>query len=129
LHSPCAAKKSYDFSEETLHWEGTPSLLDLGANVLLGFTLVCIPLTIAAVGRTAFVKYRFTDKRVSVTTTAPWKSEGGGLGGWQGYWVRPAHLQQRRTGIMQGILFSNTPLDMPGVTGGDAAVRGIPVQH
>lgn len=44
---------------------------------------VWLPLTIGAVGRAAFVKYRFTDKRFSVTTTAPWKSElaRGGLDG------------------------------------------------
>ena len=34
-----------------------------------------LPLTAAAVGRAAFVKYRFTDRRFSITTAAPWKSE------------------------------------------------------
>jgi hypothetical protein len=37
--------------------------------------LVWLPLTAASVGRAAFVKYRFTDKRFSVMTTAPWKQE------------------------------------------------------
>lgn len=44
-------------------------------NVALGATLVWLPLTAAAVARKAFVKYKVTDKRVSVTTEAPWKSE------------------------------------------------------
>jgi hypothetical protein len=54
---------------------------DLAFNLALGTTLVALPLTIGAVARTAFVKYRFTDKRVSVITSAPWESElreGGG---------------------------------------------------
>jgi len=69
-----AGKKAYDYSDEVVHWEGSPAAADLGINFLLGFTLVCIPLTIAAIGRTAFIKYRFTDKRVSVQTNAPWKT-------------------------------------------------------
>jgi hypothetical protein len=47
--------------------------------VALGATLVAIPLTIGAVARSAFVKYKFTDKRVSVITAAPWESELPGL--------------------------------------------------
>jgi hypothetical protein len=76
-----SGKKAYDFSDEVVHWEGSPAAADLGINVLLGFTLVALPLTIAAIGRTAFIKYRFTDKRVSVQTNAPWKSKGGGVSG------------------------------------------------
>lgn len=34
-----------------------------------------LPLTAASVGRAAFVKYRLTDRRLSVITTAPWKQE------------------------------------------------------
>jgi hypothetical protein len=52
---------------------------DLAFNVALGATLVAIPLTIGAVARSAFVKYKFTDKRVSVITAAPWESELPGL--------------------------------------------------
>ena len=40
-----------------------------------GRTLLWLPLSIAAVGRAAFVKYRFTDRRLSSITTAPWKTE------------------------------------------------------
>lgn len=55
--------------------QGPPHRGDLAVNLLLGTTLFWLPLTIAAVGRGAFVKYRFTDRRISVITNAPWKSE------------------------------------------------------
>ena len=68
-------KKVYDFSDETLHFESGPHAGDVAVNLLLGTTLVWLPLSIAAVGRGVFVKYRFTDRRISVITTAPWKNE------------------------------------------------------
>ena len=70
-----ASKPKYDFSGEQLHFESPPHRGDLAANIALGATLLWLPLTIAAVTRAAFVKYRFTDKRISVITNAPWKSE------------------------------------------------------
>ncbi|KAL3140868.1 hypothetical protein ABBQ32_005405 [Trebouxia sp. C0010 RCD-2024] len=72
-----SAKKSpkYDFSDEQLHFESGPHKGDLAVNVALGATLLWLPLTAAAVGRGVFVKYRFTDKRISVITNAPWKKE------------------------------------------------------
>lgn len=48
---------------------------DLALNLALAGTLLWLPLTFAAVGRAIFVNYRFTDKRVSVTTTTPLNSE------------------------------------------------------
>ncbi|KXZ43400.1 hypothetical protein GPECTOR_91g554 [Gonium pectorale] len=68
-------KVVYDYSDEVLHYEGPPHRGDLAVNMLLGTTLFWLPLTAAAVGRGLFVKYRFTDKRISVQTTAPWKNE------------------------------------------------------
>lgn len=57
---------------------------DLAFNIGLGFTIVALPLTIGAIARTAFIKYRFTDKRVSVTTSAPWECEfEGSLPAWE----------------------------------------------
>eukprot|EP00873_Tetraselmis_striata_P000185 jgi/Tetstr1/420449/TSEL_011562.t1 len=67
--------KTYDFTGETVYYEGPPSRGDLAVNILLGTTLLWLPLTFAAVGRGAFVKYRFTDKRFSVETNAPWQTE------------------------------------------------------
>lgn len=72
---PFTAGPKYDFSGEQLHFESGPHKGDLAVNVALGATLLWLPLTAAAVGRGAFVKYRFTDKRISVITNAPWKKE------------------------------------------------------
>lgn len=69
------ARRVYDYTDETVHFETTPHLGDVAVNVALGATLVWLPLSIAAVGRAAFVKYRFTDKRISCITNAPWKNE------------------------------------------------------
>ena len=75
LSVPRIAGPKYDFSGEQLHFESGPHKGDLAVNVALGATLLWLPLTAAAVGRGAFVKYRFTDKRISVITNAPWKKE------------------------------------------------------
>lgn len=48
-------------------------------NLAFGATILWLPLTFAAIGRAAFVKYKFTDKRISVATTAPWKGASSGL--------------------------------------------------
>jgi hypothetical protein len=70
-----ASKKQVDWGKEEVFFESAPHRGDLAVNIALGATLVWLPLSIAAIGRGAFVKYRFTDKRISVITTAPWKSE------------------------------------------------------
>jgi len=66
---------TYDYSSEELHWEGPPHRGDLALNMALGVTLLWLPLTAAAIGRQAFVKYRFTNRRLSVQSTAPWRTE------------------------------------------------------
>lgn len=63
-----------DYSGETLWREFKPAQADLIFNVAMAATLVWIPLTAAAVGRCSFVRYRVTDKRLTVITDAPWKS-------------------------------------------------------
>ncbi|KAK9868246.1 hypothetical protein WJX84_008617 [Apatococcus fuscideae] len=73
--SKSGSKPKYDYTSEKVHYESPPHRGDLATNVLLGATLLWLPLTIASVGRAAFVKYRFTDRRVSVITNAPWKQE------------------------------------------------------
>ncbi|CAL5222885.1 g5313 [Coccomyxa viridis] len=65
----------YDFSREQIHWEGPPHRGDIAVNLALGTTLLWLPLTIASVTRGAFVNFIFSDKRLSVITTAPWKTE------------------------------------------------------
>lgn len=54
-----------------MYWEGGPSNGDLAFNMVLGATLLWLPLTFAAVGRRIFLKYKFTDKRLSVSDTFP----------------------------------------------------------
>ena len=65
------AKKVYDYSEEEVFFEGRPSVGDLAVNVALGATLLWLPLSIASIGRFAWVNYKITDKRISVTNTSP----------------------------------------------------------
>lgn len=70
-----AKRKQYDFTGESVVFETAPHRGDLAVNVALGITLIWLPLSIAAVGRGLFVKYRFTDRRISSITTAPWQNE------------------------------------------------------
>lgn len=57
---------------EEVYYEGGPHIGDLIINVLLAFTVVCIPLTVGAIVRALWLRYRITDRRISVT------------GGWMG---------------------------------------------
>ncbi|MCW6037412.1 PH domain-containing protein [Spirulina subsalsa FACHB-351] len=58
--------------KETAFYEGGPHIGDLILNILLGFTVICLPLTVGAVVRALWLRYRITDRRISV------------MGGWQG---------------------------------------------
>ncbi|KAH7857771.1 hypothetical protein Vadar_016334 [Vaccinium darrowii] len=51
---------------ETIYFDGGAHYGDLVANLLLGFTLLWLPLTLAAVFRAFFLRYRFTNLRVTV---------------------------------------------------------------
>lgn len=51
---------------ETIFFDGGAHYGDLITNLLLGFTLVWLPLTLAAVSRALYLRYRFTNLRVSV---------------------------------------------------------------
>ena len=57
---------------EEVFYEGGPHLGDLIINVLLAFTVICLPLTVGAVVRAIWLRFRITDRRISVT------------GGWMG---------------------------------------------
>jgi hypothetical protein len=57
--------------EETFY-EGGPHWGDLVVNILLGLTVVFLPLTIGAIVRAIWLRYKITDRRISVT------------GGWMG---------------------------------------------
>ncbi|MEX0269293.1 PH domain-containing protein [Leptolyngbyaceae cyanobacterium UHCC 1019] len=58
--------------KEDVYYEGGPHIGDLIFNILLGFTVICIPLTVGAIARAVWLRYRITDRRISVT------------GGWRG---------------------------------------------
>lgn len=57
---------------EEIYYEGGPHIGDLIINLLIGLTVVGLPLTIGAIARALWLRYRITDRRISVT------------GGWMG---------------------------------------------
>ncbi|MEY3297200.1 MAG: hypothetical protein RLZZ597_460 [Cyanobacteriota bacterium] len=57
---------------EDVFYEGGPHIGDLIINILLAFTIICIPLTVGAITRALWLRYRITNRRISVT------------GGWKG---------------------------------------------
>ncbi|CAA2954824.1 PREDICTED: uncharacterized protein LOC103452334 [Olea europaea subsp. europaea] len=61
-----ATTSSKKATEETIFFDGGAHYGDLIANLLLGFTLLWLPLTLAAVLRAFYLRYRFTNLRVSV---------------------------------------------------------------
>ena len=58
--------------KENTFYEGGPHIGDLILNILLGFTVICLPLTFGAIARAIWLRYKITDRRISVT------------GGWRG---------------------------------------------
>ncbi|HEY9768918.1 MAG TPA: PH domain-containing protein [Coleofasciculaceae cyanobacterium] len=58
--------------KEEVYYEGGPHVGDLIFNILLAFTVICIPLTVAAIVRALWLRYRITDRRICV------------IGGWRG---------------------------------------------
>ena len=54
-------------SSESIFFEGGPSNGDLIINLLAGFTLVGLPFTFGALVRALWVRYKITNRRVSVT--------------------------------------------------------------
>ncbi|GAB4374427.1 MAG: hypothetical protein Kow00121_18810 [Elainellaceae cyanobacterium] len=57
---------------EEVYYEGGPHVGDLILNLLLGLTIVALPLTVGAIVRAFWLRYRITDRRISIT------------GGWMG---------------------------------------------
>ncbi len=58
--------------KEETYYEGGPHVGDLIINILLGFTIICLPLTVGAIVRALWLRYRISNRRISVT------------GGWMG---------------------------------------------
>ncbi|MBD2694512.1 PH domain-containing protein [Anabaena catenula] len=57
---------------EEIYYEGGPHIGDLILNLLIGLTLIGIPLTVGAIVRALWLRFRITDRRISV------------IGGWMG---------------------------------------------
>ncbi|MBD2355562.1 PH domain-containing protein [Tolypothrix sp. FACHB-123] len=57
---------------EEIYYEGGPHIGDLILNLLVGLTVVGIPLAVGAIVRALWLRFRITDRRVTVT------------GGWMG---------------------------------------------
>lgn len=57
--------------EET-YYEGGPHIGDLIINLLIGLTLIGLPLAVGAIVRALWLRYRITNRRITVT------------GGWRG---------------------------------------------
>ncbi|MBD2092626.1 PH domain-containing protein [Microcoleus sp. FACHB-1515] len=58
--------------KEEVYYEGGPHVGDLIFNLLIGMTVIGLPLTVGAIVRALWLRYRITDRRISVT------------GGWMG---------------------------------------------
>ncbi|MTJ46444.1 PH domain-containing protein [Dolichospermum sp. UHCC 0259] len=57
---------------EEVYYEGGPHIGDLIFNLLIGLTVVGIPLAVGAIVRAVWLRFRITDRRICVT------------GGWMG---------------------------------------------
>ncbi len=54
-------------SIEKTFYEGGPAKVDLAINLLAGLTIIGLPFTFAAIVRALWLRYKITNKRVSVT--------------------------------------------------------------
>ncbi|MBE9051596.1 PH domain-containing protein [Nostocales cyanobacterium LEGE 11386] len=57
---------------EEVYYEGGPHIGDLILNMLIGLTVVGLPLAVGAIVRALWLRFRITDRRISV------------MGGWRG---------------------------------------------
>lgn len=57
---------------EDVFFEGPPHRGDLILNILLGLTVICLPLAVGAIVRALWLRFKITDRRISIT------------GGWKG---------------------------------------------
>ena len=64
-----------NWGKEEIVYEGPPARGEIIANVAMSWTLVWLPLTISAIGRGLWASYKITDKRVSVMSTSPLRTE------------------------------------------------------
>ncbi|WP_448563066.1 PH domain-containing protein [Trichothermofontia sp.] len=53
---------------EDVFYDGGPHIGDLIIGILLAFTVICLPLTIGSIVRALWLRYRITNRRVSITS-------------------------------------------------------------
>jgi len=53
--------------KESVYYEGGPHIGDLLIHLALGITIIFLPLTAGAVVRALWLRYRITDRRISIT--------------------------------------------------------------
>jgi nitrogen fixation protein len=53
--------------KEEIYYEGGPHIGELIFNVLLGFTVICLPMTVGALVRALWLRYRISSRRITVT--------------------------------------------------------------
>jgi hypothetical protein len=58
--------------KEDVYFEGGPHIGELIFGLLLGLTVICLPITAGAVVRALWLRYRITSRRITIT------------GGWMG---------------------------------------------
>ena len=54
-------------NSEEVFYEGGPAKVDLFINLLAGTTLVGLPFTFGAIVRALWIRYKFTNRRISIT--------------------------------------------------------------
>ena len=54
--------------KEDVYYEGGPHIGDLIFNALLAFTVICIPLTVGAIVRALWLRYRITSRRIEINS-------------------------------------------------------------
>ncbi len=52
---------------EDVYYEGGPHIGELLFNILIGFTVICLPLTVGAIVRALWLRYRITSRRITIT--------------------------------------------------------------
>ena len=54
--------------QEDVFYEGGPAMGDLIFHLVLGLTVVCLPLAVGATVRALWLRYRITSRRISITS-------------------------------------------------------------
>lgn len=54
--------------QEDIFYEGGPAMGDLIFHLVLGLTVICLPLAVGATVRALWLRYRITSRRISITS-------------------------------------------------------------